>query len=718
MSKPFKLALTLSLLVTLPLSVFLVQRVVRYLSRAGEGMGPSVLTMLPADANLNLGEITNLSVALTPNGVSVTSVEMVIDYDPSIITVRSIEPGSFFTQYTGGDPFVIDRSEAGRIHFTVTFPIGSQYSSSANGDAAVLEIEAINNGTTNINFVTSGVPNTIVLDNSTPIPQEVLDYASGSTVTVGGISTGNGRLYFSPVTPPNPQSVDDLFTVSVLLDTGGESVDAVDALVNFDTAYLEAVSVTRGNVSGFTSYPCSDNINTGGCFDNNVGRVTVSPNVGTGSYQIPPSGTGLNLAEITFRAVGSTNLTTVDYEFVAEGNRNDSNVVLAGTLQTADPTDLLTSVSGVDVTVSPTTLPTATPTPTSTPPPGTIVFQEEFNDAVLDPDKWDVFLNNGTYSLNGESIVFPGGADQPFIRTKDNPFPLTGEFELEMGIQYTSPNGAGSGVSLSFVQQPNTPAWDNQPISIWQDNCCGGFRVLRFGTNAYIFSLSDTSYHTVRIHYDGSVFNVYLDDQLRYTTPQLDRPGGLWLGHPNHDADNWTGFNVDFLRVRSEVPVVTPTPTSPPGADVTLDLITGFQGRLYQGADRTKGVEVVAVSGGNQLNLGVMSTNANGVGQITVPEGDYYFLLKTSGYLAKRYGSLNNPYTIIPTTTSIDLSYPPLVGGDYNGDGVVNEIDYTLKYLVYFQEYDEATDLDASGVVNSLDFAIMRSNWGLSDDTL
>jgi hypothetical protein len=677
--------------------------------------------MVPDSLNMSLGEITNLSVALAPNGVNVTSVEMVINYDPSIITVRSIEPGSFFTQYTGGDPFVIDRSEAGMIHFTVTFPIGSQYSSSANGDAAVLEIEAINNGTTNVDFIVSGVPETMVLDNSTPIPLEVMDYASGSTVTVGGAPAGEARLYFSSVNPPNPQPLGNLFTVQVLLDTGGEDVDAVDALVNFNPVHMEATSVVRGNVSGFTSYPCSDSQNTGGCIDNTAGRVTLSPNVGTGSTTSPPNGSGLVLGEITFRALQIAD-SSISYEYVP-GSRNDSNVVLSGTLQTNDPVDMLELVDGVSISIfSPdiTPPPTSTPIPTSTstPIPGEMVFQEEFNDATLDPDKWEVFLNNGTYSLNGEVIIFPGGADTPFIRTVNNPFPSTGAFELEMGIQYTNPGGAGSGVSLSFTQQPNTPAWDNQPITIWQDNCCGGFRVLRFGANAYIFSSRDVSYHTIGIHYDGSVYSVYLDDALRYTTSPLDRPGGLWLGHPFVDTNNWTGFNVDHIRVRSESPVVTPTATPIPGADVTVDLITGFQGRLYQGADSTKDVEVISVSNGNQLDLGVMSTNANGVGQITVPEGDHYFLLKASGYLAKRYGSLNNPYVITSTTGSVDLSNPPLVGGDFNDDGVVNEIDYTLGYLANFQEYDEAADLDASGIVNSLDFAVMRSNWGLSDDTL
>jgi hypothetical protein len=111
------------------------------------------------------------------------------------------------------------------------------------------------------------------------------------------------------------------------------------------------------------------------------------------------------------------------------------------------------------------------------------------------------------------------------------------------------------------------------------------------------------------------------------------------------------------------------------------------------------------------------TTNSSGQGQFSLPAGSYVFNFKAPGYLAKTYGSMSNPYTVSSGQSSFNLSYPPLIGGDFYSDGVVNSVDYTSGYLEYYGSYNEPTDIDASGEVNSLDFGVMESNWLLTSES-
>jgi hypothetical protein len=117
----------------------------------------------------------------------------------------------------------------------------------------------------------------------------------------------------------------------------------------------------------------------------------------------------------------------------------------------------------------------------------------------------------------------------------------------------------------------------------------------------------------------------------------------------------------------------------------------------------------------------VLSLTTDSSGKVTTQllPGNYVFLVKTSGYLARRFASSTAPITIGVTTSSIDFTNNPLLGGDLNNDGIINEIDYTTKFFAptIFGTANALADLDSSGQVNNLDFSIMRGNWNLADDT-
>ena len=89
-------------------------------------------------------------------------------------------------------------------------------------------------------------------------------------------------------------------------------------------------------------------------------------------------------------------------------------------------------------------------------------------------------------------------------------------------------------------------------------------------------------------------------------------------------------------------------------------------------------------------------------------------MIDAPGYLARKVANVN----IVSGNLYLDLSSAIIAGGDFNNDGEVNEVDYTVGYIPNFSSSYATADLDGSGKVNSLDFGIMRNNWNLIDDVL
>jgi hypothetical protein len=182
------------------------------------------------------------------------------------------------------------------------------------------------------------------------------------------------------------------------------------------------------------------------------------------------------------------------------------------------------------------------------------------------------------------------------------------------------------------------------------------------------------------------------------------------------------------MPTNSPTPILTATSTPMPTNTVTLTptpLIAksvlfkfGFQGLTRPGINRSKQITVMYKRPGETASTTLnLTTNTEGQTTLSLLPGNYLMLIKSPGRLAKRFGSQLNPVVISSTTTGLDFSASPLIGGDLNNDGVVNEIDYTSLFLSSFRSHNATIDLDGSGEVNNLDFGIMRSSWGLLSDT-
>ncbi len=161
----------------------------------------------------------------------------------------------------------------------------------------------------------------------------------GGTADVGATGSGSystalsASLSLSPST--GSYAVGDNFDVQIMLDTAGEDVSAVDAIINYDSSVLQVTDITPGTI--FSTYP-----------EQSASSNTIEVSGLDGSTTSPFNGSNGVLATIGFRVLdeGDTDLT---FDFTA-GSTLDSNVVEASSGQS---NDILNSVSNASYSLLP-----------------------------------------------------------------------------------------------------------------------------------------------------------------------------------------------------------------------------------------------------------------------------------------------------------------------------------------------------------------------------
>lgn len=165
-------------------------------------------------------------------------------------------------------------------------------------------------------------------------------------------------------------------------------------------------------------------------------------------------------------------------------------------------------------------------------------------------------------------------------------------------------------------------------------------------------------------------------------------------------------------------PTATLTPTQPPAQTTLFNFL--FQGRTRGGVSLAKQLTLTFRNNATGATLSpiTVTTSTGGGATVNINPGSYILLVDAPGYLARRFGSTTSAIVIVQNQGTLNLTTTPLLGGDLNDDGVVNEVDYTLRFLPNFLTANDTYDLDGSGQINNLDFGIMRSNWNRVSDTL
>lgn len=325
---------------------------------------------------------------LNPNGRTISSVELTIQYDPSIVNVTGVTPGSFFNSTFGSPVEVIKQIDAtnGIIHYALGFPLGSNFGSSTAGPVAniafttrsqgvsqlsyVLSSTSISNlsaqnvlGSTQTGFInvstsTTPTPTRAVTPTPTRTPSPTPTQAVTQTPTPTTI-LNKAEVSFVPSTQTLTKGINGSGTVNVHLKPNGNQVSSAEFVITYDPTVMSV-----------------DNIIPGPFFTNSAGTpVEIIKSIDAGQGVIhyalgfplasnATSSTENDAATIQFTPVGigTSNLTyvTSGYPSTTVSNLQATNVL--GTALSGSVT-----VNGTIATATPTRVPTFTPTPTPIP---------------------------------------------------------------------------------------------------------------------------------------------------------------------------------------------------------------------------------------------------------------------------------------------------------------------------------------------------------------
>src|SRR3989338_4257370 len=148
--------------------------------------------------------------------------------------------------------------------------------------------------------------------------------------------------------------------------------------------------------------------------------------------------------------------------------------------------------------------------------------------------------------------------------------------------------------------------------------------------------------------------------------------------------------------------------------NVNVHIMIMLQGRTGTGASNARYVAVKVKGTAYEQSPVTVHTDAVGTGETgplaNLTAGSYRILLKPVGYLQRGFNQ-----SLQAGLNHVDATTPPFFAGDLDGSGKVNSLDYAVL-LQKFGTADPLADFDGSGLVNSLDHSMLLSNWNKTGD--
>ncbi len=232
-------------------------------------------------------------------------------------------------------------------------------------------------------------------------------------------------------------------------------------------------------------------------------------------------------------------------------------------IATSTPTAIPTSTA--QPTIRPTIPPTPVPPLSPTPQPATL-FEDNFNSSNLDTSKWVVDSTGNYYSVNGTLQMSSRLNRYPYIYTRFNPFPASGNFRLSFRFRYPRVAVWGVGIIMTGYLVPaglsqNEAAARQQAAEqngvqagVWQSISEGLLVWFRAGPERKDIPVGgpNSNWHDMSIVYADSRYMIYLDGASVYASNQTQyRPRLIWMGHPADLGGNceWDSLEVDYIRV-------------------------------------------------------------------------------------------------------------------------------------------------------------------------
>jgi len=201
----------------------------------------------------------------------------------------------------------------------------------------------------------------------------------------------------------------------------------------------------------------------------------------------------------------------------------------------------------------------------------TVYFEDSFssvNDSV-----WDIKNSGGQIQIqDGLNLISENSKYFPFLSSKINIFPQTGDFYIKIRFKYLELTGLGVGFGFgNLVPQygtTNFPFKDSDLVKfqVWQSNnnylyietykCSSNDVCESSRTRVYTSNSPDLLYHTIFVNNISGVTSVYIDGQKTNSSPIIGtnwRPSVFWAGHivQLSSINDWTDIKLYSIETGS-----------------------------------------------------------------------------------------------------------------------------------------------------------------------
>ncbi len=225
-----------------------------------------------------------------------------------------------------------------------------------------------------------------------------------------------------------------------------------------------------------------------------------------------------------------------------------------------------------------------------------LFFYDDFNGSSIDTSKWQVTLNTkmndnpaygGSVQLNNSFVeLSSNGSTFPWVCTKENPFPTTGDFTVKLDITYSGISDFGNGIMITggdpLIVSENPSPSTKGIIQLWADNDQSYTRskmiIYFLGKEVWRSYVQGWEPNSPTVNFELSYVNgtykLNIDGQQIATTQSDVRPNSIGLGHPptyylpfssEHLSTligGWTKFKIDSIKVAA-LATDLPESTSP-----------------------------------------------------------------------------------------------------------------------------------------------------------
>ena len=176
------------------------------------------------------------------------------------------------------------------------------------------------------------------------------------------------------------------------------------------------------------------------------------------------------------------------------------------------------------------------------------VFHDDFDWATVDTSRWDVSGYGLVSVANGRLHLAPDGCLYPFLVTKHNPFPPSGDYLCRVGFRYTSVQRGGNGFG---TMDGSRGMWSGGFV-LWQDS--GHGLATEFGDIGRLMPLSggnpDLNDHVFEWRYEDGVYSFSLDGRKLGESRSARTSDRLFLGHEAYCfSEPWSTSECDFVHI-------------------------------------------------------------------------------------------------------------------------------------------------------------------------